>query len=222
MTLKNKTNKTGLNQVKNEFERMVLTMKKEDLIKLGLDEATATKVEAASTEELKGFIPKVRFDEVNVAKKQLELDVKERDTQLQTLKDSTGDAEVLKKTITDLQTANAAKDAELAATVKKLQVDNAVDKALLGAKAKNTKAVKALLSEFLDKAELDGENIKGLDDEIKKLTEAEDSKFMFDVTTTKQPMFKGIKPGEKSDKTPGEGAPTSLADAVKMHFQSNE
>lgn len=197
-------------------------MKKEDLIKLGLDEANATKVAEASNEELKGFIPKDRFDEVNNSKKQLEKDVAARDTQLETLKNSTGDVEALKKSITDLQTQNATDKANYEAQVKKIQVDTAVEKALIGAKAKNTKAVKALLAEFLDKAELDGENIKGLDDEIKKLTEAEDSKFMFDVTTTKQPMFKGIKPGEKSDKTPGEGAPTSLADAVKMHFQSNE
>jgi hypothetical protein len=194
-------------------------MTKEQLMAMGLTEEQANKV----MESLNGnFVTKARFDEVNTAKKQLETDIKTRDTQLEELKKSTGDAEALKKTITDLQTANAAKDAELAATVKKMQIDNAVDKALLAAKAKNTKAVKALLAEFLDKAELDGENIKGLDDEIKKLTEAEDSKFMFDVETKKQTTFKGIKPGEKSDKTPGEGAPTSLADAVKMHFQSNE
>lgn len=194
-------------------------MTKEQLMAMGLTEEQANKV----MESLNGnFVTKARFDEVNTAKKQLETDIKTRDGQLEELKKSTGDAEALKKTITDLQTANAAKDAELAATVKKMQIDNAVDKALLSAKAKNTKAVKALLADFLEKAELDGENIKGLDDEIKKLTEAEDSKFMFDMDTKKQPTFKGIKPGEKSDKTPGEGAPTSLADAVKMHFQSNE
>jgi len=194
-------------------------MTKEQLMAMGLTEEQANKV----MESLNGnFVTKARFDEVNTAKKQLETDIKTRDGQLEELKKSTGDAEALKKTITDLQAANAAKDAELAATVKKMQIDNAVDKALLAAKAKNTKAVKALLAEFLDKAELDGENIKGLDDEIKKLTEAEDSKFMFDVETKKQTTFKGIKPGEKNDKTPGEGAPTSLADAVKMHLQSNE
>jgi hypothetical protein len=40
-------------------------MKKEEFVKLGLDEETAKKCEAASTEELKGYIPKARFDEVN-------------------------------------------------------------------------------------------------------------------------------------------------------------
>lgn len=33
-------------------------MKKEELVKLGLDEETAEKVANASAEELKGFVPK--------------------------------------------------------------------------------------------------------------------------------------------------------------------
>jgi len=198
-------------------------MKKEDLIKLGLDEATATKVAEASNEELKGFIPKTRFDEVNDTKKQLEKDIAARDTQLEALKNSTGDVETLKKTITDLQTQNATEKATYDAQVKKLQVDNAVEKSLLAAKAKNTVAVKALLAGFLDKAELDGENIKGLDDAVKKLVESEDTKFLFNVDTKPgKPAFKGINPGEKKDGTPGTEKPSSLADAVKMHFQSNE
>ena len=40
-------------------------MKKEDFLKLGLTEELAVKAAEASTEELKGFIPKNRFDEVN-------------------------------------------------------------------------------------------------------------------------------------------------------------
>lgn len=198
-------------------------MKKEDLIKLGLDEATSTKVAEASNEELKGFIPKTRFDEVNDTKKQLEKDVAARDVQLETLKNSTGDVEALKKTITDLQTQNATEKANYDAQMKKLQVDTAVEKSLIAAKAKNTVAVKALLAEFLGKAELDGENIKGLDDEVKKLVESEDTKFLFNVDTKPgKPAFKGINPGEKKDGTPGTEKPSSLADAVKMHFQSNE
>lgn len=194
-------------------------MTKEQLAAMGLTEEQANKV----MESLNGnFVTKARFDEVNTAKKQLEADMKTRDTQLEELKKSTGDAEGLKKTITELQAANAVKETELATTMKRMQMDHVVDKALLTAKAKNTKVVKVLLADFLEKAELDGENIKGLDNEIRKLTEAEDSKFMFDRETQKQPTFKGIKPGEKNNKTPSEGAPNSLADAVKMHFQPKE
>jgi septal ring factor EnvC (AmiA/AmiB activator) len=198
---------------------MLIIMTKEQLIAMGLTEEQANQV----MESLNGnFVTKTRFDEVNTAKKQLETDLKTRDTQLEELKKNTGDAEALQKTITELQAANATKDAEHAAAIKKMQIDNAVEKALIGAKAKNTKAVKALIADFLEKAELDGENIKGLDDEIKKLTEAEDSKFLFDVETKKQTTFKGIKPGEKNDKTPGDGVPNTLADAVNMHYENNE
>jgi len=192
-------------------------MTKEQLMAMGLTEEQATKV----MESLNGnFVTKARFDEVNTAKKQLETDVKTRDTQLEELKKSTGDAEALKKTITDLQTQNTTEKANYDAQVKKMQIDNAVEKSLIASKAKNTVAVKALLAGFLEKAELDGENIKGLDDEVKKLVEAEETKFLFNVET--KPGFKGIKPGERKDGTPGGNAPTSLAEAVRMHFESNE
>ena len=47
-------------------------MKKEQFVELGVDEEIAAKCEAASQDELKGFIQKTRFDEVNNEKKKLE------------------------------------------------------------------------------------------------------------------------------------------------------
>jgi len=194
-------------------------MKKEDFIKLGFTEEQAEKAAEASAEELKGFIPKVRFDEVNNSKKQLEADIKTRDEQLEALK--AVDAEGLKAEIEKLQGENKTAKEKYEADLKKIQIDNAVEKALMGAKAKNIKAVKALLD--LENAELDGESIKGLDDQLKKLQEGEDSKFLFEATDTKnQNIFKGIKPGEKKDGTPGQGTSTTLADALKAHYSNNE
>jgi vancomycin resistance protein YoaR len=195
------------------------TMKKEDFLKLGFTEEQAEKAAEASAEELKGFIPKVRFDEVNNSKKQLEADIKTRDEQLEALK--AVDAEGLKAEIEKLQGENKTAKEKYEADLKKIQIDNAVEKALMGAKAKNIKAVKALLD--LENAELDGESIKGLDDQLKKLQEGEDSKFLFEATDTKnQNIFKGIKPGEKKDGTPGQGTSTTLADALKAHYSNNE
>lgn len=194
-------------------------MKKEDFLKLGFTEEQAEKAAEASAEELKGFIPKARFDEVNNSKKQLEADIKTRDEQLEALK--AVDAEGLKAEIEKLQGENKTAKEKYEADLKKIQIDNAVEKALMGAKAKNIKAVKALLD--LEKAELDGETIKGLDDQLKKLQEGEDSKFLFEATDTKnQNIFKGIKPGEKKDGTPGQGTSTTLADALKAHYSNNE
>ncbi|MCY9511713.1 phage scaffolding protein, partial [Paenibacillus larvae] len=57
-------------------------------------------------ENYKGYIPKHRFDEVNEAKKQLEVDIKDRDKQLSELKKNVGDNEELKKQIEQLQGEN--------------------------------------------------------------------------------------------------------------------
>lgn len=192
---KNKTNNTGLNQVKNEFERMVKTMKKEDFIKLGIDEELAKKCEEASMDELKGFIPKSRFDEVNNAKNTAEALVKERDGQLETLKNSTGDVDSLKQQIADLQADNKAKDDAHAAEIKKLKIDSAVDAAIGNAKGKNAKAIKALLN--LENAELDEDGtIKGLSEQMDALRKSDE--YLFEPKETKTTM-KGAKPGEGSD-----------------------
>lgn len=185
-------------------------MKKDDLIKLGLDEETAEKVAAASTEELKGFIPKARFDEVNTAKNHAEEQVKERDKQIEGLKAASGDAESLKKQIETLQAANKQKDSEHAAEIKKLKIDAAVDAALTAAKAKNLKAARALLE--LDKAELsDDGTVKGLAEQIDKLKAGDDTKFMFDASG--KPKLKGAKTGEDGIED-GDGKP----DLSKMSY----
>lgn len=189
-------------------------MKKEDFIKLGFNEEDAKKAADASAEELKTYIPKSRFDEVNTEKKKLETAVAERDTQLETIKNSTGDVEAMKKQITDLQTDNKTKDETHAAEIKQLKVESAISTALTGAKARNEKAVKALLELDLEKIEFgDDGSVKGLDDQIKKLTESEDTKFLFD-TSTKKTTIKGAKPGEA-----GNEDPDTKVDVSKMNYE---
>lgn len=185
-------------------------MKKDELIKMGLTDEAAEKVAAASAEELKGFIPKARFDEVNTAKNHAEEQVKERDKQIEGLKAASGDAESLKKQIETLQAANKQKDSEHAAEIKKLKVDAAVDAALTSAKAKNLKAARALLD--LDKAELsDDGTVKGLAEQIEKLKAGDDTKFMFDASA--KPKMKGAKTGEEGVED-GDGKP----DLSKMSY----
>lgn len=175
-------------------------MKKEDFIKLGLDEEIAKKCEEASLEELKGYIPKSRFDEVNNEKKKLEVDVKDRDKQLEDLKKSNGDNEELKKRIEQLQKDNKDKEDRHIADIKKMKIDIAVDRALGEAGAKNKIAVKALLKD-LDNAELkeDG-TVKGLKEQIESLVKGEDSGFLFEGETN--PKFKGMSPGGNKEGLP--------------------
>lgn len=187
------------------IDERVLNMKKEELVKLGLDDATAEKVANASAEELKGFVPKARFDEVNTAKKTAEDLVKARDTQIEGLK-AAGSVDDLKQQIATLQADNKKKDEEHAAQIHQMQVDNAVNAALVAAKAKNAKAVAALLD--LKNAELaeDG-TVKGLSDQLKKLAEANDSKFLFDAD--KKPTLKGAKVGEHGNESDDHAVDTS-------------
>lgn len=170
-------------------------MTKEKLLEWGLTEEQATKV----MEGLNGsFVTKARFNEVNTELTTAKNTIKERDTQLETLKKASGDTKALQDQITQLQADNKKKDTDHAAELKNLKISNAVELALTGAKAKNNTAVKALLVDFIGKAELaeDG-TVKGLDDEVKKLVEGKDTAFLFDKTGTK---FKGAKSAEKGDK----------------------
>lgn len=173
-------------------------MTKEKLMEWGLTEEQANKV----MEGLNGsFVTKARFNEINTELSAAKKTIGERDAQLEALKKASGDTKALQDQITQLQADNKKKDDDHAAELKALKIGNAVELALTGAKAKNTTAVKALLADFIAKAELaeDG-TVKGLDDEIKKLVEGKDTAFLFDKTGTK---FKGVKSAEKGDGAEG-------------------
>ena len=186
-------------------------MKKEILIAMGLTEEQADKV----LEGFKGYVPKIRFDEVNEAKKTAEAQLAERDKQLEALKKQSGDAEALKAEIEKLQGENKAAATKYAADLKAMQINNAVERELVAAGAKNIKAVKALLND-LDKAELDGDTVKGLADQIKKLQEDEGSKFLFGEV--QKPGVKGMTPNPSnglSDNPKASEYEAKLADARK-------
>ena len=88
-------------------------------------------------DELKKFIPKSRFDEVNEENKVLKSNLTERDAQLETLKNSAKDNENLKVEIEKLQGENQRQLEEYQAKIDEMKVNSAIKNALLGAKAKN-------------------------------------------------------------------------------------
>lgn len=179
-------------------------MTKEKLIEWGLTEEQAGKV----MEGLNGsFVTKARFNEVNEENKALKAQVAERDGQIETLKESAGGNTELQNQIATLQEANKQKDKDHADEIKALKIGNAVELALSNAKAKNNTAVKALLADFLAKAELTEDGaVKGLDEEIGKLLKGQDTAFLFD--TAAGVKFKGAKAAEKGD--PGIGGDMTL------------
>lgn len=115
------------------------------------------------------WFPKEKFDAVNNENKALKQQVKDRDKQLEGLKEV--DPEKLQQEIIDLQRANKDKDKEHEEKIAEQQKEFAIELALRDAGALNSKAVKALLD--TESIKLDGETLLGLDDQVKALQKSD-------------------------------------------------
>lgn len=187
-------------------------MKRSELEALGLTKEQVDEVIKINGADIENAKKTAETEVQNVQKEvdSLKGQVKERDKQLETLKATAGDNEALTKQIADLQAENATAKETHETEMTRLKVDFAVEKALAGANAKNVKAVKALLD--LEDAKLDKEgNVKGLQEQIDKLTAADDTKFLFEVPEQNQGQqkFKGFQPGTPAEQKPGVGVDTS-------------
>ena len=173
------------------------------------------KVSAALGER---FVSRQDFNDKNTKLKEAETQVaqltetvKNRDSQLETLKKSAGDNEDLKKQIEDLTAQNkadkAAHDKELA-TVKLMA---AVEAELTAAGSKNNTAVKAVLADFLKDAtitdgkvssKVNGETVT-LAAQVEALKKDTATDFLFGAVS----KYQGWKPGEGGDRggDPGTG-----------------
>lgn len=143
-------------------------MTKEQLIALGLDDAAATKVAAASAEELKTYVPKADHEKEVAAKQQLEADIKTRDKQLEELKKV--DPAGLQKTIEDLQAANKTTKAEYETKLKDLQLASAIKLAIVD-KAHDAELVASLFDKTKLILSADGK-VTGLEEQVKALQES--------------------------------------------------
>lgn len=158
----------------------------------------------------KDFVARADFNTTNEAKKQLEGQIKERDKQLKDLKGI--DAEGMQTKITELEAANREMQQQSEAAIAKLKLDHAVEKALAGANVCQNKAVIPFLDMEVVKLAEDG-TLTGLEEQIKKLKESEDTKFLFRQEEPK-PVPKGAQPGQGRDGLPG-GQP----DFSKMTYE---
>ena len=182
-------------------------MKKEDLTSIeGLTEAQITAIISASAEELKGFIPKSRFDEVNTEKKNLEASKTTLEGQLETLKKATGDTDALKAQITQLQEDNKAKDEVHAAELEEIKIDTAIKDKLTDTKYPD------LLATKFDKSKLvvgtDGA-VSGIDEQLTGIKETYKDLFT--------PAVRGNDPYNKEKNPNGTKNPWS-----KEHFNLTE
>lgn len=190
-------------------------MNKEKLLELRLTEDQAKAV----LEGFKGYVPPERFNEVNEAKKAAEALISERDKQIEGLKKSTGDSEALKAQIEKLQSENKAAKEKYEADIKTLKINNAIDSALTKAGAKNMKAVRALLD--MEKITIEGDEVKGIDDQIKGLSTAEDSSFLFNVVDNGTKTPKGMKSPEGAGKPAGKKSYSEMTYTERVEFLAN-
>ena len=179
-------------------------MKREFLKELGIEGEAIEKIMAENgkdIEKAKGS------SEENAAKvKQLEAETKslkdtiaERDTQLEELKKTSGDNKELQAQIDKLTADNKAASEKHEAEMAALKKSHAIEAALTDAKAKAVKAVTPYID--ADKVSFDSNgNLTGLEEQIKALKEAEDTKFLFSEGA---PSIKGAKPGQPGDPEPG-------------------
>ena len=101
-------------------------MTKEKLLEWGLTEEQAAKV----MEGLNGsFVTKARFNEVNTELTKAKATITERDAQLETLKQASGDTKALQDQITQLQADNAEQKKKHEAEMKAQRIESAVEMA---------------------------------------------------------------------------------------------
>lgn len=166
-------------------------MKKEQLIEKGLSEEQAKSVLSLYTEEMKGFVPKTQFDELNTAKGQLEAQVADRDKQLKDLKAKVGDNEELKAKIEGMEKDNKAQREKYEAEIKDLKLDSAIRAKLADTKYPD------LLSSKIDKAKLtlnaDG-TVIGIDEQVNVLKSTYKDLFTSAIS--------GKAPGNSGNPTP--------------------
>ena len=164
-------------------------MEREFLKGLGLEKDAIDKIMAENGKDIeleKGKVKDIQSQLVTANNT-----IKERDKQLEILKNSPDNPETLKQQIQQLQDDNKAKDEAHQKEIKELKVNSALEKALTNAKAKNAKAVQALL-DLGDDVELNEDGtIKGLDEKIKALKKSDAYMFNDDKQTVK---IDGAKP----------------------------
>ncbi|KNF07163.1 phage minor structural protein GP20 [Gottschalkia purinilytica] len=133
----------------------------------------------------KYFIPKDKFNSLNEQNKDLKTQLDERDMQLEELKIKAVGNEELTSKINELEQLNKNTKEEYESKIQALRKETSIELYLKDQQARNIKAVKALLD--LDKVSLDGDNLIGLEEQLKTLKEQESYLFGEDTLKGREP-----------------------------------
>lgn len=179
-------------------------MKTEFLKGLGIeDQSVIDKIMAENGKDINNA--KKDYETLEQENAHLKEQVSERDTQLKDLKKTAGDNEELTNKITQLQEDNKATQKAYDDKIAELQKSHAIESAVRDAKAKNAKAVIALLNQEQIKY-VDGQLV-GISEQLKALSEGEDTSFLFVGTTPNNPS--GTKPGENVNNSSSQNNPSA-------------
>lgn len=150
-------------------------MTKVQLMKIGLTEEQAEKVLNVFKEELRCYIPKTRFDEVNEKKKHLEEQMRVREKLLADLQEKVKYNAEIEKAMKELQEANKSAIEKYEAKLKEMAINSAIQ-----AKLTDAKYPDLLMTKF-DRSELvvgfDG-TVYGIDKQLAVLKETYKELFM--------------------------------------------
>lgn len=191
-------------------------MTKEQFTALGISEELAQKAATQSAEELKGYVPKHRFDEVNTENKTLKETIKANETALEDLKKSAGDNAGLKEQLQKLQDEAKEKDKQHQKEMDNLRMNNAVKIALSG-KVHDEDLVAGLINKTKLILDEDGK-VTGLDDQIKSLKETK--AFLFKESSNSKTGFQKVGAGGQDKSGTQKEGQMSMKDAIQAKIQA--
>ena len=169
-------------------------MKREFLKDLGLESEIIDKIMAQYGADVEKLKAENSAQAENI--KALNLELETKNNEINDLTSQNKELDDLKQRFSQIQEQKKIAEDKFNTDLRDLKIKNALDKELTRAKAKNNQVVMPLLSDFLKSAELDeNDNIKGLDQKIRQLTQNDSTSFLFDSPV----IITGQTPGTKAD-----------------------
>lgn len=163
-------------------------MKREFLKELGIEDEVINKIMAEHGKSINDFKEKAdKYDSLESQIDDYKQQLADRDTQLQELGEKAKGNEELTAQIEELKQQNETAKTEYEQKLQQQAFDHTLENSLSGAKVRNTKAVKALLD--MDTIKLDGDSLKGLDDQLNTIRESDPYLFESEQPEEPKPSF---------------------------------
>lgn len=178
-------------------------MKRDFLKELGLEKDAIDAIMAQNGADIEHA-----KEVINVKVERLEAELAKVSADYKEAAQKAGDTEALTKRVEELEADQKQSLAQHSEKLKELKLSHAIETALLSEKAKNIKAARALID--IDKIKVEGDNIEGLNDQIKALKDGEDTKFLFENAAG----IKGVVPGESNAPNAQASPQLSFRDAI--------